>query len=48
MDTLDRITLRGYRSIRSLENFELGDVNVFVGANGAGKSNFLSFFLSYF
>ena len=44
MDKLDNITLRGYRSIRSLENFELRDVNVFVGANGAGKSNFLSFF----
>ena len=44
MGKLDRITLRGYRSIQSLEDFELRDINVFVGANGAGKSNFLSFF----
>ena len=41
---IDRITLKGYRSIRSLEDFELGPVNILIGANGAGKSNFVSFF----
>ncbi len=41
---IDRITLKGFKSIASLENFELGPVNVLIGANGSGKSNFVSFF----
>jgi predicted ATPase len=41
---LKTITLRGYKSIASLENFELGPMNVLIGANGAGKSNFISAF----
>ncbi len=44
MSKLDKITLRGYRSIQTLEGFELRDINIFVGTNGAGKSNLLSFF----
>lgn len=44
MPKLDRITIRGYKSIRSLENFELSRMNLLIGANGAGKSNFISFF----
>lgn len=44
MPSLDRITIQGFKSIRSLENFELRQLNVLVGANGAGKSNFLEFF----
>lgn len=42
MRTLERITVTGYKSIRELRDFELGDLNVLIGANGAGKSNFLS------
>jgi predicted ATPase len=41
---LDRLTVRGYKSIRTLEEFELRDLNVLIGANGAGKSNFISLF----
>jgi predicted ATPase len=41
---LARITLSGLRTIRSLEGLALGPMNVLIGANGAGKSNFLSFF----
>lgn len=41
---LERITIRGFKSIRHLEGFELGRLNVLVGANGAGKSNFISLF----
>ncbi len=41
---LDRVTIRGFRSIRALEDFELTDLNVLVGANGSGKSNLISFF----
>ncbi len=41
---LDRITIQGFKSIESLEKFELRDLNVLIGANGAGKSNFVDFF----
>ena len=37
---LDRIEVEGFTSIRSAA-VELGRVNVLVGANGAGKSNFI-------
>lgn len=43
-DSLDKLTIRGFKSIRELEAFELHALNVFVGANGAGKSNLISFF----
>jgi len=43
-DSLDKLTIRGFKSIRKLEAFELKALNVFVGANGAGKSNLISFF----
>lgn len=41
---ITRITIRGFKSIRELEDFELKKLNVLVGANGSGKSNLLSFF----
>jgi predicted ATPase len=41
---LTRITLRGYKTIHELVDFEPGDLTVLIGANGAGKSNFISFF----
>jgi predicted ATPase len=44
LSTLDRITIRGYKSIRSLEGFELRRMTLLIGANGAGKSNFISLF----
>lgn len=44
MPKLHAITIRGFKSIRSLENFELKNLNVLIGGNGAGKSNFLEFF----
>lgn len=43
-DSLDKLTIRGFKSIRELKEFELKDLNIFVGANGAGKSNLISFF----
>ncbi len=42
--SIDKITLKGFKSIQSLEDFELGPLNVLIGANGSGKSNFVSFF----
>lgn len=41
---LDYLTISGFRSIRALQDFELTNLNLMVGANGAGKSNMVSFF----
>lgn len=41
---LNKLTIKGFKSIRSLEDFELKSLNVLIGANGAGKSNFIDFF----
>jgi len=41
---INKITLKGFKSIESLESFELRKLNVLIGANGAGKSNFVDFF----
>src|SRR5580658_8398391 len=43
-DTIKKLTIEGYKSIRKLEGFPLGALNVLIGANGAGKSNFVGFF----
>jgi predicted ATPase len=43
-DTIKKLTIEGFKSIRKLENFELRALNVLIGANGAGKSNFVRFF----
>ncbi len=41
---LDALTIKGFKSIQSLEDFKLTNLNIIVGENGAGKSNFISFF----
>jgi predicted ATPase len=43
-EALERITIRGFRSIASVEELELRPLNVLIGANGSGKSNFLEVF----
>lgn len=43
-EPLRKLTIEGYKSIRKLENFELRALNVLIGANGVGKSNFLGLF----
>jgi len=43
-ETIKSLSIEGFKSIRKLENFELRPLNVLIGANGAGKSNFVSFF----
>jgi predicted ATPase len=40
---MDYIEIEGYKSIKKL-GIELKPVNILIGANGAGKSNFISFF----
>ena len=42
--SIDRITLNGFKSIERLEDFALDKLNVLIGANGAGKSNFVDYF----
>ena len=40
---INNITIHGYKSIKELDSLELRPVNLLVGYNGAGKSNFISF-----
>jgi predicted ATPase len=40
---IERIKIENFKSIRELD-LELKPINILIGANGAGKSNFLSFF----
>ena len=42
--SLKKLTLKGFKSIESLVDFELRSLNVLIGANGAGKSNLVDFF----
>lgn len=44
MAILDQITLQGFKSIKELTDFKLRQLNMLIGANGAGKSNFFAFF----
>lgn len=44
MSGVRSLTISGYKSIRKLENFPLTNLNVLIGANGAGKSNFIGLF----
>jgi len=41
---LNTLTIKGFKSIKSMEDFPLMPLNVLIGANGAGKSNFIEFF----
>lgn len=38
------LTIENFKSIKQLNSFELRNINILIGSNGAGKSNFLSFF----
>ncbi|MGV3599434.1 MAG: AAA family ATPase [Bacteroidota bacterium] len=40
---MNQIDIIGYKSIKKL-NLKLNGINILIGANGSGKSNFLSFF----
>nr|WP_314898981.1 AAA family ATPase [uncultured Deefgea sp.] len=44
MSRVKSLTVTGYKSIRELRKFELNNLNVLIGANGAGKSNFIGLF----
>ena len=40
---ISKIEISGYKSIKNCQ-LELGSLNILIGSNGAGKSNFISFF----
>ena len=40
---VDQITIKGYKSFKE-QSIKLGSLNLLIGSNGAGKSNFLSLF----
>jgi len=40
---MDYVEIQGYKSIYN-QKIELGSINILIGANGSGKSNFISFF----
>jgi prepilin-type N-terminal cleavage/methylation domain-containing protein len=43
MRTLEKLTINNFKSIRE-QTLELGELNVFIGGNGAGKSNLIQVF----
>ena len=43
MPALESISIKGFKSIRDVD-VKLRDINVLIGANGSGKSNFLEVF----
>jgi len=40
---MDYIEIKGYKSIKDAR-IDLAPINILIGANGSGKSNFVSFF----
>jgi len=41
---IDYLTIHGFKSIKELNDFPMKKLNVLIGANGAGKSNFVAYF----
>ncbi len=44
MPRLRRLSVRGFKSIRLLEGFELSSLTVLICPDGAGKTNFIDLF----
>lgn len=44
MPVLKNLSISGFKSFLEVKDFELRALNVLIGANGAGKSNFISLF----
>lgn len=41
---LERLTLKGFKTVVSCVDFSFQSLTALIGPNGAGKSNFISFF----
>ena len=44
INPIDSLTISGFKSIKKMEKLKLHNLNVLIGANGVGKSNFVSYF----
>ena len=44
MSKLDYITVKGFKNIKDVEKLPIRPINVIIGANGSGKSNFIGVF----
>jgi predicted ATPase len=41
---IKKVSIQGFRSLANIDNLELPQLTVLIGANGSGKSNFIRFF----
>ncbi|MGB0694240.1 MAG: AAA family ATPase [Rhodospirillaceae bacterium] len=41
---ISTVSIQGFRSLKKVENLELGELTILIGGNGVGKSNFIRFF----
>ena len=41
---LTQLNIQGFKSFGKEQNIRFGDITIFIGANGSGKSNLISFF----
>jgi len=44
MSSINKLTIKGFKSIRKMNRLHLSNLNVLIGANGVGKSNFIAYF----
>lgn len=44
MNPIRTLSINGFKSIRKLDNLRLSNLSILIGANGAGKSNFVAYF----
>jgi len=44
MTSIKSLSLNGFKTIYNLNNMKFENINIFIGANGSGKSNIVSFF----
>jgi predicted ATPase len=42
---INKISINGYKSFKDLKEFPLMSLNILIGANGSGKSNFIEYFV---
>lgn len=42
--SIKTVTIEGFRGLRNIQNLELPQLTVLIGANGAGKSTLIRFF----
>ena len=41
---ITEVSIEGFRSLKRIQGVKLNDLNILIGANGSGKSNFIGFF----